>query len=229
MKELGALRSRIAERLTNFFGGMERTSGHAGAESPQGPERSGANQVAPAAPIPISVEEGNPHRRAADAPDQDPPVPGLLAADAAPPPNGLPAEASSEPDTGRKADLSQEERHLQTEYEFVLPRGYVDESGRVHTRGRIRLATALDETESMLDPRVQANTAYLPIILLSRVVIALGDLPAVTPQVIGGLFAADLAYLEDLYQRLNSQEQVLVGAVCPYCSKHFHVQVAPLV
>jgi hypothetical protein len=115
-----------------------------------------------------------------------------------------------------------------TEVEFTLPRGYVDASGRVQRQGRMRLATALDEIQAIGDPRVQANEAYLPVVLLNRVVTALGDLPAITPQVIEGLFAADLAYLEDLYQRLNMAETIVVGAVCPQCSTQFQLQVAPL-
>lgn len=114
------------------------------------------------------------------------------------------------------------------EFEFELPRGYVDAQGNVHKQGRMRLATALDEIEPLRDPRVQANEAYLVILLLSRVVLRLGALPAVTPQVIEGLFAADLAYLQDVYQRLNAPESVIVGAVCPNCSTQFQLQVAPL-
>jgi hypothetical protein len=117
---------------------------------------------------------------------------------------------------------------LQTEVKFTLPRGYVDATGGTHSGGRMRLATALDEIQSVGDPRVQANEAYLPVVLLSRVVTGLGELPAITPQVIEGLFAADLAYLEDLYQRLNSSESVILGAVCPCCSTQFQLQVAPL-
>jgi hypothetical protein len=117
---------------------------------------------------------------------------------------------------------------LQTDVEFTLPRGYVDASGRSHQTGRMRLATALDEIQSVGDPRVQANDAYLPVVLLSRVVTGLGNLPSVTPRVIEGLFASDLAYLEDLYQRLNSSERVILGAVCPSCSTQFQLQVAPL-
>ncbi|MEZ4868513.1 MAG: hypothetical protein R3C14_44700 [Caldilineaceae bacterium] len=115
-----------------------------------------------------------------------------------------------------------------TEFSFTLPRGYVDGAGQVQREGRMRLATALDEIESVQDPRVQANEAYLPVLLLSRVITQLGELPAVTPDVIAGLFVIDLAYLEDLYQRLNSPEQVAVGAVCPRCSTQFQLQVAPL-
>ena len=117
---------------------------------------------------------------------------------------------------------------LQTDIKFTLPRGYVDASGHAHCEGRMRLATALDEIQSAGDPRVQINEAYLPVVLLSRVVTRLGDLPAVTPRVIEGLFASDLAYLEDLYQMLNSPKSVVVGAVCPNCSTQFQLQVAPL-
>jgi hypothetical protein len=115
-----------------------------------------------------------------------------------------------------------------TDVEFALPRGYVDAAGHIHRTGRMRLATALDEIQSVADPHVQTNEAYLPVVLLSRVVTHLGDLPAVTPQIVEGLFAADLAYLEDVYQRVNSAEQVVLGAVCPQCCTQFQLQVAPL-
>jgi hypothetical protein len=117
---------------------------------------------------------------------------------------------------------------VQTEFDFVLPRGYLDGAGQVHRAGRIRLATAQDETEVAQDPRVQANAAYLPIVLLSRVVTSLGELPEITCGVISGFFASDLAYLEDVYQRLNGTEEVVVDAVCPYCSRRIHIRVAPL-
>ena len=117
---------------------------------------------------------------------------------------------------------------LQTEFEFVLPRGYVDPQGQVHRQGQMRLATALDEIDSLQDPRAQANEAYLPVILLSRVVVRLGSLSLVTPQVIERLFASDMAYLEDVYLRLNTQENIRLGVACPHCSGKFEVQVAPL-
>ena len=111
---------------------------------------------------------------------------------------------------------------------FTLPHGYVDAEGRVHKEGTMRLATALDEIESVAHPRVEANEAYLPVILISRVVSQLGSLPEVTPQIVEQLYAADLAYLEDLYLRLNSLERVLVGAMCPHCDHQFQLRVAPL-
>lgn len=117
---------------------------------------------------------------------------------------------------------------FQTEYEFLLPRGYLDETGVLHRLGKMRLATALDEIEAMQDPRVQANEAYLPVILLSRVILRLGELNAITPQIVERLFASDMAYLEDVYLRLNSQDTIRLGVACPHCGGRFDVQVAPL-
>ena len=114
---------------------------------------------------------------------------------------------------------------MQTEVEFLLPQGYVDESGQTHRSGRMRLATSLDEVESVGHPRVQANEAYLPIVLLSRVVTRLGSLPEVTPRIIEQLFAADLAYLEDVYLRLNSYDGMLTRATCPHCGSELHLKV----
>jgi hypothetical protein len=117
---------------------------------------------------------------------------------------------------------------LQTNFEFVLPRGYLDETGQLHQSGCMRLATALDEIEALENPLVQTNEAYLPVVLLSRVVTRLGNLPIVTPSVMAGLFASDMVYLEDLYLRVNSAEAVTVAVVCPHCSAALQIQVAPL-
>ena len=73
---------------------------------------------------------------------------------------------------------------LQTEYDFVLPKGYVDRDGTVHKRGVMRLATANDEIAPLRDPRVRQNQAYLTIILLSRVITRLGSLGEVNPSII---------------------------------------------
>jgi hypothetical protein len=114
-------------------------------------------------------------------------------------------------------------------FDFILPRGLPSQDGQVIREGQMRLATALDEIEAVHDPRVDQNEAYLPVILLSRVITRLGDMAEITPKVIESLFAIDLSYLEDLYLRLNSQEAVIVGAVCPNCSTHFQLQVSPLI
>src|SRR6266581_7822845 len=92
---------------------------------------------------------------------------------------------------------------FQTEFEFTLPMGYVDQNGTLHREGVMRLATAADEILPLKDPRVQGNEAYLTVILLSRVIVRLGSVGQVTPKVIEGLFAADLAYLQEFYNRVN--------------------------
>jgi hypothetical protein len=93
---------------------------------------------------------------------------------------------------------------LKTEFAFTLPRGYLGPDGTVHRRGVMRLATARDEIEPLRDPRVQsADDPYLTIIVLARVVTELGTLSAVTPREIENLFAADLAFLQDLYGVIN--------------------------
>jgi hypothetical protein len=92
---------------------------------------------------------------------------------------------------------------LQTEFDFVLPRGYVAPDGSLHRKGRMRLATAMDEIAPMRDPRVKANQAYLVIILLARVITKLGEVDVIDTGVIENLFSADLAYLQDLYRKIN--------------------------
>jgi len=115
-----------------------------------------------------------------------------------------------------------------TEFEFVLPKGYVDEDGALHKTGMMRLSTAADEILPMKDPRVQQNPAYLTIILLSRVVSRLGDLKMVNTRVIEGLFAADLGYLQEFYQRINGNGSNAIKATCPKCEHKFEAEVMPL-
>jgi hypothetical protein len=114
---------------------------------------------------------------------------------------------------------------FQTEYTFQLPRGFVDQSGTLHREGIMRLATAADEILPMRDPRVQQNPSYLTIILLARVVTKLGSLAAVDTKVIEGLYTMDLAYLQDLYQRINAMDTPLYKGVCPHCGKDVDVPV----
>ena len=115
---------------------------------------------------------------------------------------------------------------LRTEFDFVLPRGYVDDEGAVHREGRMRLATARDEILPQRDPRVRENEAYLTVILLSRVVTRLGSITQVTPATIEGLFASDLAFLQDMYRRVNSEGTTHVAVTCPSCKHEFAVDVA---
>ncbi|MEM6281909.1 MAG: phage tail assembly protein, partial [Chloroflexota bacterium] len=106
---------------------------------------------------------------------------------------------------------------LQTEFEFTLPKGYVDDNGELHQRGIMRLATAMDEVLPLQDPRVRNNEAYLVIVLLARVITQLGTLPKVTPSIIERMFSADIAFLQDLYQQINDLDDRTVQVQCPNC------------
>ena len=114
---------------------------------------------------------------------------------------------------------------LRTEFPFVLPRGYLDEAGALHREGAMRLATARDEILPLRDSRVRENEAYLTVILLARVVVRLGTLGQVTPQVIEGMFASDLAFLQDLYRRVNQEGTSQAAVTCPACRHEFRVEI----
>jgi hypothetical protein len=115
---------------------------------------------------------------------------------------------------------------FQTESEFVLPVGYVDEAGTLHRTGTMRMATAADEILPLRDPRVQQNEAYLIVIILSRVITQLGSLPHINPKVIEGLYAADLAFLQEFYNRLNRHGSAALQATCPECEHQFPLAVS---
>jgi len=112
-----------------------------------------------------------------------------------------------------------------TEFQFVLPRGYVDENGNLHRHGTMRLATAADEILPMRDPRVQQNPGYLSIILLARVITKLGDLRAIDTKTIERLFTADLQYLQNFYREINEMEKLTVKTACPKCGHDHEVDI----
>jgi hypothetical protein len=130
--------------------------------------------------------------------------------------------APSAADVARAAEPTE----LQTEYAFVLPRGYVDDDGTVHRDGVMRLATARDEILPLRDPRVREHEAYLSIVLLSRVVTRLGTMTDIHAGMVERLFAADLAFLQDLYRRINQEGHTLAAVTCPSCNHDFQVDVA---
>jgi hypothetical protein len=109
-----------------------------------------------------------------------------------------------------RGDEALRDEALRTEFSFVLPRGYVDEEGQVHRTGTMRLATARDEIRP----------------LLSRVVTRLGSVDPITPAVIEGMFASDLAFLQDLYRRINQEGHTQAAVSCPECDHEFVVDVA---
>jgi hypothetical protein len=115
---------------------------------------------------------------------------------------------------------------FQTEFDFTLPCGYLDEHGTLHRDGVMRRATAADEILPLRDPGVADNQAYLAVILLSRVVTRLGSVTAINPKVVEGLFATDMAFLQDLYNRVNQLDGPVQDVTCPECRHQFRREPA---
>lgn len=141
-----------------------------------------------------------------------------------------PSTPSGSPELGEHgaagAPTGHRPRHeLRTEFDFELPRGYVDESGTVHRSGTMRLATARDELVPLRDVRVQENSAYLSVVLLGRVITRLGTLPLVHDGVVENMFASDLAFLQDFYRQVNAEGHTRAGVTCPHCEEPFEVEL----
>jgi hypothetical protein len=138
------------------------------------------------------------------------------------------ADVLPETAEGHSANSEQEPKPepLITEFAFVLPRGYVDGSGTVHRDGMMRLATARDELIPLRDDRVRENSAYLTVVLLARVITRIGTITDVHAGIVENLFAADLAFLQDLYRRVNAEGHTRAAVTCPSCSHRFAVDVS---
>lgn len=115
---------------------------------------------------------------------------------------------------------------LRTEFAFVLPRGYVDDSGTVHRGGVMRLATARDELVPLRDDRVRENPPYLSVVLLARVITRLGTIEDIHAGIVENLFASDLAFLQDLYKRVNAEGHTRAMVSCPSCQHDFDIDLA---
>ena len=95
---------------------------------------------------------------------------------------------------------------LQTEFEFTLPKGYLDSDGTLHRKGVMRLSRAIDEIVPLKDPRVKNNPAYATVIILARVITRLGALDEVSPSIVEQFFTCDLNYLQQFYRHINDLE-----------------------
>lgn len=124
-----------------------------------------------------------------------------------------------------EAPAAAPEPPLRTEFDFVLPRGYVDADGVVHRKGTMRLATARDELLPLYDGRVKERPEYLSVVLLARVITRLGDVEP-SDWVIEHLFASDLAFLQDLYRRINQEGHTRAAIRCPACQHEFTVDLS---
>jgi hypothetical protein len=92
----------------------------------------------------------------------------------------------------------------------------------------MRLATARDEIEPLRDVEVRSNEAYLTVLLLARTVTRIGDVTAITPELIEGMFAADFDHLQRLYERLNTDGEAVGVVSCPHCSQPFEVDLTEI-
>jgi len=115
---------------------------------------------------------------------------------------------------------------FQTEYRFRLPKGFVDpDSGELHRDGVMRLATARDEIVPLQDHRVQANRAYLVIVLLARVIKSIGTFRDISVGSVENLFSTDLAYLQEFYRKINEEGQPKHHVTCPSCENAFDIDM----
>ncbi|MFG2602858.1 hypothetical protein ACGFT2_04715 [Streptomyces sp. NPDC048514] len=133
-------------------------------------------------------------------------------------------EQQAQAAAGRPA--SRQEHGLRTEFEFELPRGYVDEEGTVHRHGTMRLATARDELRPQIDLRVKENPAYLSVVLLSQVITRIGGVTDVHAGVVERMYATDVAFLQDFYRRVNSEGHTRAAVTCPHCEGAFEVDLS---
>lgn len=127
---------------------------------------------------------------------------------------------------GTAGSAGQGSATVRTQFAFTLPVGYVDGDGTAHRQGTMRLATARDEILPLRDPRVRENEAYLTVILLSRVITSLGEVSPINPGVVENMFAADLAFLQDLYRRINAEGHTRIAVACPSCEHEFAVDTS---
>ena len=138
-----------------------------------------------------------------------------------------PVQGSAAPDPASLISAARPpDQGLRTEFSFILPRGSTDGSGVVHRDGVMRLATARDELVPLRDDRVRENPAYLTVVLLGRVVTRIGTIDDVHAGIIENLFASDLAFLQDLYRRINQEGHTRAAVTCPACEHRFAVDVA---
>lgn len=114
---------------------------------------------------------------------------------------------------------------LDTEFEFVLPRGSIDRDNRRHREGVMRLATAKDEIIIQQNKKVRENPAYGFLVMLSRTIVKLGSLDYVSPELLENLVLLDISYLREYYNQINQQGDIHIPAQCPQCNTQFSVEL----
>ena len=75
--------------------------------------------------------------------------------------------------------------------------------------------------------RVGRAPGYLSVVLLEKTITELGSLNVpVGVSVIESLFASDLAFLQDLYRRINQEGHTEAAVTCPSCAHEFSVDIS---
>ena len=73
----------------------------------------------------------------------------------------------------------------------------------------MRLTTGKDELNLQADSRISDNPAYGVLVILSQVIICLGKISPLTPELLEGLFLPDLNYLQEYYNLINPPEAAI--------------------
>lgn len=110
---------------------------------------------------------------------------------------------------------------------FYLPFG-LEYNGNTYRKGRMHLATTIDELDIQGSDEVGMNTRYRDIMLLSKVIDDLDGLYPVTIEMIQELYEADFLYLQMLYKEVNGDIEDEVKAVCPMCHQESVISLPSL-
>ena len=121
--------------------------------------------------------------------------------------------------------MREEYARVMTVYAFELPKGHTDEAGNLHRKGKMRIATAGDEIAAAKDPRVLDNPAYLSVVLLSRVITEMEGIEKVDAGLVAEFCIADMAFLQEMYERINAEEPMSMRVICPHCGREHEVQI----
>lgn len=96
-----------------------------------------------------------------------------------------------------------------TTFRFSLPIGLLDEQGGCHQEGVMRSTTGKDEIILQQDSRCWENPSYGLLVRLSQVIVSVGELTQITPELLEGLFLLDWQYLLNFYNSINPPEAAL--------------------
>ncbi len=104
------------------------------------------------------------------------------------------------------------------EIEFVLPIGFEDGEGIIHRAGKMKMATALDEIDVHNDERVLSSPRYHDVLLLSKIIVNIGEINNISVDEVLSLYEVDFRYLQTLYKEVNGHLEHELQVRCPKCN-----------